>query len=68
MVPDCCNWQIEYMHNYPNALARILNRSGRLVFEQRGGGRDFDGGLGVTELSVGSYYYVIDLGSGCEPL
>ena len=46
----------------------IYNRWGQLVFRSEGYLENWDGKMGDEELPVGTYYYIIDLGEGIEPL
>jgi len=61
-------WHIPGLDTYPNAQVAIYNRNGQLVFERRGSGPDFDGRYKGADLPMGAYYYVVDLGMGCDPL
>lgn len=61
-------WQVAGLDGYPNARVSIFNRNGQLVFTQRSGQPDFDGLYKGNDLPVGAYFYLIDLGMGCDPL
>ncbi len=61
-------WRIAGLDSYPNARVSIFNRNGQLIFAQRSGEPDFDGRYKGNDLPVGAYFYLIDLGMGCEPL
>ena len=55
--------------SYENALVQVFNRWGGLVFESKGGQnyQAWDGTNDGEELTVGTYYYIIDLNTGDEP-
>src|SRR5690606_28054383 len=61
-------WKIPGLGGYPSARISILNRYGQLVFTQHAGDPDFDGRHKGNDLPVGAYFYVIDLGVGCDPI
>ena len=66
-------WSIEDLEKYPNNVARIYNRSGKLLYEMKGYNNTFDGFSNKTnssrKLPVGVYYYVLDLGiPGAPPI
>ena len=59
-------WYIQDLERYPNATVKVFNRWGQLLLESDGPSypnNDFD----WTELPVGTYYYIIDLGNGDSP-
>tara|TARA_B100001758_G_scaffold105218_1_gene90109 strand:+ start:19737 stop:24971 length:5235 start_codon:yes stop_codon:yes gene_type:complete len=59
-------WMLEGMELYPDALIQIFNRWGGLVYESVGGTQyqPWDGTDQGKELSVGTYYYIIELNTG----
>ncbi|MGB1449077.1 MAG: BspA family leucine-rich repeat surface protein [Flavobacteriaceae bacterium] len=59
-------WQIINIEQYPNALVKVYNRNGQLVFEMLNYRNDWAGIYQKTGalLPAGSYYYRIDLGNG----
>lgn len=61
-------WQLEYITEFPNPVVEIYNRWGQLVFRSQGYLDNWDGTNGEKELPVGTYYYIINLGEGIEPL
>ena len=63
-------WVIEGLETYPNAVLKLYNRWGQLVYESAGSYRnDFDGRYNGTDLPTGVYYYVIELNvPGKEPV
>ena len=57
---------IQDLERYPNATVKVFNRWGQLLLESDGPSypnNDFN----WTELPVGTYYYIIDLGNGDSP-
>ena len=63
------NWIIPGITSYPNSKVSVYNRNGQVVFEAKSYQNNW-GGTYKSEgkLPTGSYYYVIDLGNGSEPL
>jgi gliding motility-associated-like protein len=61
-------WEIAYLKNYPDAFVQIFSRTGQLVFQSRGYGIPWNGTKGGMPLPVDTYYYVIEPGSGREPM
>ncbi|MET1259864.1 gliding motility-associated C-terminal domain-containing protein [Flagellimonas sp. DF-77] len=66
---------IDCISRYPNNTLKIYNRWGNLVFEANGYNNEFDGrsnGRAVISkeefLPVGTYYYILDLGDGSQPM
>ncbi len=66
---------IECIENYPKNKLQICGRWGGVFYEKQGYNNDWDGnsnGVKVVsksnELPVGTYYYVLDLGDGSEPI
>ena len=66
---------INCIENYPNNTLEIYNRWGNIVYSKRGYNNEFDGtsnGRAILreseKLPVGTYYYVLNLGDGSEPL
>ncbi|MBI1835872.1 MAG: HYR domain-containing protein, partial [Flavobacteriia bacterium] len=59
---------INGIHDYPNNVLKIFNRWGNLVYESSNYQNDWDGKnietftIGGTDLPVGTYFYVLDLG------
>lgn len=58
-------WQIAGMENYPAATVKIFNRYGKNVFNSIGYSHPFNGTYNGKPLPAGSYYYIINLSSGC---
>lgn len=61
-------WKIPGIENSPSASVKIFSRYGNKVFESIGYTHQFDGKVNGKDLPVGSYYYIIDMGSGCNIL
>jgi gliding motility-associated-like protein len=61
-------WRLAGAENYPNAEFCIFNRNGGRVFYSKGYPREFDGTYNGKPLSIGVYYYVIDLKNDCGKL
>ena len=59
-------WQIINLDQYPNAVVKVYNRNGQLVYEMKDYRNDWAGIYQRTGelLPAGSYYYRIDLGNG----
>ena len=62
-------WNVLDIASYPQAVIKVFNRWGSLVHETLGGidYAAWDGTKDGKELSVGTYYYIIDLNNGDEP-
>ncbi|WP_413669544.1 gliding motility-associated C-terminal domain-containing protein [Mucilaginibacter sp. Mucisp86] len=58
-------WQIAGMENYPSATVKIFNRYGKNIFSSIGYSHPFNGAYNGRPLPSGSYYYIINLSSGC---
>ncbi|WP_419800462.1 gliding motility-associated C-terminal domain-containing protein [Mucilaginibacter sp.] len=54
-------WNIANIDSYPLAEVNIYNRYGNLVFHSIGYPKGWNGTYNYKPLSVGTYYYVIDL-------
>lgn len=63
-------WIIKYLEDYPNSKVDIYNRYGQLVYHSDGyvNGRGWDGTTNGKPLPIGTYYYVIQPGSGRKPI
>ncbi|MES2431639.1 MAG: gliding motility-associated C-terminal domain-containing protein [Bacteroidota bacterium] len=64
-------WNIEYLEDYVNAKVSIFNRYGQFMFEAAAGsynGKPWDGTNKGTPLPVGTYFYIINLGEGKDPI
>ncbi|UCH15281.1 MAG: gliding motility-associated C-terminal domain-containing protein, partial [Bacteroidales bacterium] len=62
-------WIINNISLFPDAKIEVFDRWGRLVFSKDGGyENDWDGTYNGKDLPMDTYYYVIDLKTGTEPL
>lgn len=61
-------WRIDFLNTYPNNLVQVFTRAGKLVFESRGYNTPWDGTLKGKPLPFDTYYYIIEPGSGREPI
>ncbi len=69
-------FQIKYIDDYPDAHLWVYNRWGKLVYEQENygnpdlwdGSSNQSGTLGSGTLPSATYFYVIDLGDGQDPI
>ncbi|MFS4494852.1 invasin domain 3-containing protein [Maribacter sp. 2308TA10-17] len=63
-------WVIQGIENFPNSLVKVYNRYGHEVFGAKGYQNNWGGNYKDNSkmLPPGSYYYVINLGDGSEPL
>ncbi len=57
-------WAVKNIEFYPDNKVSIFDKAGRKLYETRGYKNDWDGSLNGSSLSEGTYYYVIDFGSG----
>ena len=63
------SFRIEGIENYPGNTVRIFNRWGNRVFTQDGYKNEWSGTWdGRNILPDGTYFYIIDLGDGSDPL
>ncbi|MBL0358562.1 MAG: PKD domain-containing protein [Chitinophagaceae bacterium] len=58
-------WIIQYLESYPGAMIKVFNRDGQAVYESRGYNPiGWDGKYKGKALPFGTYYYIIEPGSG----
>ncbi len=63
------SFRIDGIENYPGNTVRIFNRWGNRVFTQDGYKNEWSGTWdGRTVLPDGTYFYIIDLGDGSDPM
>ena len=63
------NWTIQYLDVYPNCKIQVFNRNGQPVFESKGyKAPGWDGTYNGKPIPFGTYYYVIEPGSGRKPI
>ncbi len=61
-------WRIDYLNTYPNNRVQVFTRTGQLVFESRGYDTPWDGTIKGKPLPFDTYYYIIEPGSGRDPI
>jgi gliding motility-associated-like protein len=61
-------WEITALDTYPNARIQVFSRLGQLVFESKGYSTPWNGTYKGTPLPYGTYYYIIEPGSGRKPI
>ncbi|MFM2358163.1 MAG: hypothetical protein RLY16_155 [Bacteroidota bacterium] len=62
-------WIIQYLESYPKCRIQVFNRNGQLVHESNGyTPPGWDGNYKGKSVPFGTYYYVIEPGSGRKPL
>lgn len=61
-------WKIQYLDEYANQHTQVFTRAGQLVFESRGQYKAWDGRYKGKILPMDTYYYIIEPGSGREPV
>lgn len=61
-------WKIENIEQFERSKIWIYNRVGNLVFEVENYQNDWKGTFNEKDLPEGTYYYIIDLGTGKEPI
>jgi gliding motility-associated-like protein len=62
-------WVIQDIELYPNNNVKVFDRAGRIVYTKHGYNNEWDGALNGTgePLTEGTYYYIVDLGTGKSP-
>ena len=61
-------WVIDHLDTYPDCHVQVFNRYGQLVFESYGYTKPWDGSYKGKPTPWGTYYYVIEPGSGRKPI
>lgn len=61
-------WMISNLSDYPGAYVEIFNRYGQRIFYSSGYNDPWDGTYNGKPMPVATYYYVITLKNGFEPL
>jgi gliding motility-associated-like protein len=61
-------WLITGLDTYPDAVVKVFSRSGLLVFQARSGEKNWDGSYNGKPVPVGTYYYLIVLGTNQPPV
>jgi gliding motility-associated-like protein len=57
-------WVIENIDYYPNNEVKIFDKAGRIIYSKKAYDNSWDGTVNGTALSEGTYYYIIDFGTG----
>ncbi len=57
-------WVIKNIDYYPNNTVKVFDKAGRMVFSKQTYTNDWNGTYNNSPLSQGTYYYVVDFGSG----
>lgn len=61
-------WVIPYLSEYKEAVVSVFNRYGQQVYHSKGYSRPWDGMFRGAALPAGTYYYIIQTGTGGKPL
>lgn len=61
-------WKIGFLNDYPDCRVQVFTRAGKLVFSSKGYNLSWDGTLKGKPLPFDTYYYIIEIGSGREPV
>ena len=61
-------WEISGLQSYPDCKVIVYNKWGSEIFNSTGYVNAWDGTYNGNPLPVGSYYYIIELNDGSEPL
>lgn len=61
-------WEIKYLYTYPDNKVQVFTRTGQLVFESKGYRVPWNGTLNGKPLPFDTYYYIIEPGSGRQPI
>jgi gliding motility-associated-like protein len=61
-------WRIDFLNDYTDCRVQVFTRAGKLVFSSKGYNTKWDGTLKGKPLPFDTYYYIIDIGSGRDPV
>ena len=61
-------WVVKDILSYPNNTVTVFDRAGRIVYSKHTYSNDWNGTFQGSPLAEGTYYYVIDLGTGKDPV
>jgi gliding motility-associated-like protein len=61
-------WEIGYLAEYTDAVIDVYNRYGQQVYHTKGYTAPWDGRMNGKDLPSGTYYYIINLGTGGKPM
>ncbi|EHQ25418.1 T9SS type B sorting domain-containing protein [Mucilaginibacter paludis] len=57
-------WVIRNIDLYPGNTVKVFSKAGKLLYSKTGYNNDWNGYYNGSPLSQGTYYYVVDLGTG----
>jgi gliding motility-associated-like protein len=57
-------WEIRHLSDYPGSRVQVFDRYGKIVFNNTGYARPWDGAMNGRPLPAGVYYYIIDPANG----
>lgn len=57
-----------FLNDYPDCRVQVFTRAGKLVFSSTGYDIKWDGTLKGKPLPFDTYYYIIEIGSGRDPV
>ena len=57
-------WKVDNIDVYPNNEVIVFDRAGRVLYRKKGYDNSWNGTVNGAALAEGTYYYVIDFGSG----
>ncbi|WP_343534471.1 YDG domain-containing protein [Pedobacter sp.] len=57
-------WKVDNIDMYPQAMVRIFDKAGRIVYTRKGYDNSWDGTYNGQQLAENTYYYIIDLEAG----
>ena len=61
-------WEIPYLISYPGCTVDVYNRYGQLIYRSLGYDKPWDGTVNGNQVSVGTYYYIIDPKNGKQKM
>jgi gliding motility-associated-like protein len=61
-------WKIDFLNDYPGSRVQVFTRAGKLVFSSKGYNITWDGTIKGKPLPFDTYYYIIEIGSGRDPV
>jgi gliding motility-associated-like protein len=61
-------WVIPNLSDYTNCKVEVFNRYGQLVFQSSGYGKSWDGHYNGHPVPFATYYYIITLSHGFQPV
>jgi gliding motility-associated-like protein len=61
-------WRLDNLADYPGATVHVFNRYGQVVYQAPASAPAWDGKYKGNPLPLATYYYVIDLKNGTEPM